>query len=288
MNTRNIRYFTTALRVLALGIWLNSAPAFAQNTVPPNDGQCERLFGLKPYVQTATELHNGWWFVPANASETLQQASLSYVSPHQRMLLNERDVVFVAVPKDAQVDAHDYLIVRKNRIKQGDYQLPFGDLVQIVGRAKYNPSNLIVALDEREGQPNKMQALEITKAFMEIQPTDRILPKACLVKAESVTVNQVTPSIAPHQTARVSALLNHAFFGAETSIVLIDKGENDGVKAGQNWQLLEKLAQDSNSAKIFGTAQVQQVFETQSILTVQRAVHEVQVGDLLRIVPSKP
>lgn len=303
MSTRNERYFTTALRLVAAGILTSHTLAMAQSGTQPIELNCENDFGVKPQATLIETFSDGGWFVPAqdNKNINLEEATLPFASCEERVFLQKNDLMFIQLPATSSiaqsnidwssVGAAHFRIVRSTPVKNGSYQVPLGQFIETVGWAKIAPKVDFVALNNVKSTKNlKITPLTIIDTNREVLPSDLLLPVACEQKqplpADSTVVT--TEISATDKTARILKLLNADRIGAHSTLFLVDKGQLHGVQLGQNWQLLDTLGKNSGVAKPFGEAVVTQVFDNMSVLILRRSAHEVQEGDLLQLQkPSK-
>jgi hypothetical protein len=286
MSTRYIRHFTTALRISAATFLLSHAPAWAQTADLPH-AACASSFGLNTLPSPHEMGGLPWWFLSNESGDSKNDffsATLPILAADQHVLwgVDSRILTQMKSPSNApSVDPEAaFYIVREHLIKPNPYRGAIGRRIEVIGTARMG------AGPTAELNGVSTVPLVIRTARDEVDLSDRLLPLGCVtVDSASPPPSPSSVPLDPTKAAKIKLLLNNARVGAGKAVALIDQGQDQGVAVGQVWQLVDELPNQPASAQAFGRVRVVQVFEHSSVVYVDRTVHEVEVGSIVRFLP---
>ncbi|WP_157964295.1 hypothetical protein [Ephemeroptericola cinctiostellae] len=281
MSTRYIRYFTTALRISAATFLLSHAAAWAQAAYLSPPGACAP-YGLNalPSPHDAGELP--WWFLSNEQGDSkidFFSATLPILAADQHVLWGVDSRILTQMKPSSATSLIGpeaaFYIVREHVIKPNPYRGAVGRRIEVIGAARVSGAQTTVL----NGVSTVPLVIRTTRD--EVNLSDRLLPLDCMVVG-SVPASPSSVPLDPTKAAKIKVLLNNAYVGERNAIALIDQGQDHGLAVGQVWQLVDEVSNQPASAKAFGRVRVLQVLEHSSVVYVDRAVHEVEVGTALR------
>ena len=285
MSTRYIQYFTTALRISTAAFLLSYASAWAQVADAPQAG-CEP-YGLNRLPSPYGGLGGGAWFLSnelGDSKDDFFSATLPILAADHHMLwgVNSRILTQIKSPSTTSLIDPDavFYIVREHVIKPNPYRRALGRRIEVIGSARL-AGEQTPALKGISTVP-----LIIRTATDEVSLSDRLLPLGC-VAGDLTSALPSSASLDPTNAAKIKVLLNNAYVGERKAMALINQGQDHGVAVGQVWQLVDELPNQPASVKAFGRVRVLQVFENSSVVYVERAAHEVEVGSVLRFLSTE-
>lgn len=294
------RYFNTALCLGMSALLVHSPLAQAtQDIVTERVALSCNYYHLSDLPRLSTPA-KPWWYNPKGDSESrydFASQTLKILPATSTMLWSKGTrIIAQIVPAPTETVAYDnthdaaFLIVRNYPIKTSVYRPALGQYVEVVGRASYTAGSAVEAKEHMVRIP-----LTITAAHGEITAQDRLLPTSCFQQAHQQSLpaqNPITttPNVADLQNvrARVITLLDLHLFGIKDNLVLMDKGQAEGIQINQSWQLIDQVKHDNLSAKPFGHTLALQVFEHSALMQVIDSSKEVSVDTLLRLTPKQP
>ena len=286
MSTRYIPYFTTALHIGTAAFLLSHASAWAQTTdvVQP---MCAS-YGLNTLPSPHVTGDLPWWFLSnekGSSKNDFFTATLPILAADKHALWGADSRILTQMKPEAVTPSVGavaaFYILREHIIKPAAYAGAAGRFVEVIGMARRSVSSQSIVVDGVSTVP-----LIIRTARDEVDANDRLLPVECMV-ADANPVPLSSAPLDPAKAARIKILLNDVHIGERKAIALIDQGQDRGVAVGQVWQLVDELPHQPASAQAFGRARVLQVFEHSSVVHVDRADHELEVGTLLRFLPEE-
>ena len=269
-------YFNTAatLAIAAVLGWSGAARAALDNS----EAFCQDTLAIDPNIALANNVH----FIPRSsdyddARNQLKDSLLPIMPADHTTIWNLGSRILTQVPTDWDLSntANQYfLIVRGKTVQTGTYRPALGQFIQTIGIARVEPSAQTPTV-----------ALKIIAAQQEVTANDQLISASCAPHAIA-TIDTTDLGVAIDPTTEIApkvvAFLDENTVGARDSVVLVDKGLNDGVLVGQAWDLVDQLPNQPASAKSFGRAKVIQSFTDVSMLRIGNVSHEVRLQTLLR------
>jgi hypothetical protein len=192
--------------------------------------------------------------------------------------LSEYSNLFLNNGNTTRPDAFFYT-ARIKAIKPSLYRQTLGYTVEITGFA------YVTDVQPDDGQPERVVTLRVGMLTSELTKEDKLIPHQCYFNKAT---NEPTSTPQPKATtAKIIAPIGQSYFIHspidQSNVVLIDKGSNEGLAAGQHGTLTDKTLSTQARRKPAAQVRLIRVYANHSVAAVTEAAAEIATGQMIEL-----
>jgi hypothetical protein len=298
-SVKRTQHFITAL--LATVLIGNTPHALAQDITPNTSNQCT-AFGLTPMPNGFVGFGTSYWNYLPNDKDALSRHTLNFSTEEPRMLIEQDAIIKTHLPStvsppiisddkafneytnlflkntdSTQSDAFFYT-ARIKAVKSTRYQYPLGHTVEITGFA------YVIDIEQDDSHSEKAVTLRVGMLTSELSKEDKLIPHHCYFSSPQ---NELPTTSQPQATtAKIIAPIGAAYFIHNTNqsnVVLIDKGSNAGLMAGQYGTLTDNTLSTQARRKPAAQVRLLRVYANHSVAAVTDTAAEIATGQTIQL-----